>query len=149
MEDKLAPYWAGFVRLQKAELNATMNTCCRQIAHTQLPSMVAPIHLPAFTTDNGTGTFSGHLNDITEGFSIFWMHLSNSPNRKAYQKQSRAYTIVGLSMGAAQEDVSQMLMDNDKVGLPESSEQLQGFLEGEYIMMLAFVGNHQPTCAFV
>jgi len=142
MEAELAPYWAGFVRLQKAEWNATMNTACQRIAHNQQPAMVASILPPAYITDIGTGAFSGHRMDITEGLSIFRLRPGNSPNWKAYQKQSRAYTIVGLGTGAAQEDMVQMLMDNDDVELPESSEQFRGFLEGQYVLMLAFVGSH-------
>jgi len=41
-----------------------------------------------------------------------------------------------------QEDVVQMLMDNNDVELLESSEQIRGFLEGQYVLMLAFVGSH-------
>jgi len=141
-EAELAPYWAGFVRLQKAEWNATMNTACRRIAHNQQLVMMAPILPPAYTTDIGTGAFSGHRMDITEGLSIFRLRPGNSPNRKAYRKQSKAYTIVGLGTGAAQEDVVQMLMDNKDVELPESSEQFRGFLEGQYVLMLAFVRSH-------
>jgi len=132
-EAELAPSWAGFVRLQKAEWNVTMNTACHRIAHNQQLAMVAPILPPAYTTDIGTGTSSGHRNDITEGLSVFMLWPGNSPNHKAYQKQSRAYTIVGLGMGAAQEDVVQMLMDNEDVELLETSEQFRGFLAGRTV----------------
>jgi len=43
-----------------------------------------------------------------------------------------------------------MLMDNDDVELPESSEHFQGFLEGQYVPMLVLervlyqVGNANP-----
>jgi len=87
----------------KAEWNASMKTTCHRIAHNQQPAMVVPILPPAYTTDIGTGAFSG-IN-ILEGLSVFRMQLGNSPNQKAYRKQSRTYTIVRLGTGAMQEDV--------------------------------------------
>lgn len=148
-EDHLAAYWKGFAKMQKPEWNSTMNTACRRIAHNHVPTLIPPILPPALTTDIGTGAFTGPHGEVSEGLSIFRMRPGNSPNRKAYRKEERVYTIVGLGTGTAQEDVLKMLLDNEEFELPDSSEQFRGFLEGMYVAAVAFEGaNNRAVIAY-
>jgi len=119
-----------------------MEGACGCIASNQTPDMSKPFIPPAFAIDIAVGAFTAQSGDITEGFSMFCMRPSNSPSRNMLRRQGQAYTISGLGQGSIMQDGLQMILENDEVELPESMEEMRGFIEGYFCLCVAFLGLH-------
>jgi hypothetical protein len=104
--------------------------------------MVPPILAPALITDIGSGHLVGQMNDFTDGLSIFRIIPGNSPSRAIAANRNQVYNTLAIGTGTAQVTAVELVLANDEVELPQTSETFRGMLEGYYVLALAVLGPH-------
>ena len=146
-EADLPVFWSEFSTTKTGGWLGCLENCHQRIAQAQVPPMIAPYVTPAFVTDMGTGRFVGRTNDINEGVSIFRVIPGNGPNRREAADRNRVYNAMGVGAGQVQAPAVQLMLANDEVSLPASSEVFRGQLEGYYVLALAVMGEHNRAVA--
>ena len=116
-----------------------------EIAYASTLALMVPIVPPAFVMDISNGQFVGGLNDVKTGLSIFCIWPANVPNQQQLNEQNWMYTATATGAGMAQMLTVMMMLADDAVGLPDSSEEFRGYLEGYGIVLLALCSEHNSA----
>ena len=141
-EQELAPYWTQFASIKAGSHLGTLEGIFLEIAYVSTPALMAPIVLPAFVKDICNGQFVGGLNDVKTGLSIFRIRPANVTNQQQLNKRNRMYMDTATGAGMAQMLTVTMMLADDVVGLPDSSEEFRGYVEGYGIVLLALCSEH-------
>ena len=142
MEQELAPYWTQFTSIKVGSCLGALEGMFLEIAYASTLALMAPIVPPAFVTDISNGQFVSGLNDVKTCLSIFHIRPANVPNRQQLNERNRMYMATTTRAGMAQMLMVTMMLADDAVGLPDSSEEFRGYLEGYGIVLLALCSEH-------
>ena len=141
-EQELAPYWTQFTSIKAGSHLGALEGIFLEIAYVLTPALMAPIVPPAFVMDISNGQFVGGLNDVKTGLSIFCIWPANVPNQHQLNERNQMYMATATRASMAQMLTVTMMLADDVVGLPDSSEEFQGYLEGYGIVLLALRSEH-------
>jgi hypothetical protein len=80
-ELELADFWTLVPNIKIGFCLAAAKSLLSRITNSEIPSYVALIMSPALINDVANGQFVGEINDVKNGFSIFFCFLPmNTPN---------------------------------------------------------------------
>lgn len=139
-EAALPPFWAHFVTLKAGECLGALMGCTGREA--QRRGMPQPMLSPALASDVGSGLFaSANVNDVTEGLSILRLQTQASPRRDELTNRNRVHMTMAGGTGLGQVDAVQLVLANNEIEPPTSSEQFRAYIQGYYVLLMVLLGN--------
>ena len=124
-----------------------MDSVNRTIGQSATPTLMAPLVSPALCMDISNGQFIGKVNDVRSGFSIIRIRPENIGTRHELRHRNQVYMAVVTGAGTAQLPAVNMLVADDDLDLPNSSEEFRGYIEGYYVICVGVLGYHNRALA--
>ena len=78
--------------------------------------------------------------------SIFCIRPSCLPSHQELRNCNRTFEVLVQGVGAASFKVQQMALTDDKLELPQSTEEFRGYINGYQVFLHTFLGVHSRLC---